>query len=214
MKHPGHCAPFSLHGSDLFRTVVAAPPYCGNKFTVLPCASGTKDCLFFPSKPGPCPCHWCPLLPILWRIMNSHYIKFNGPLQCPRSITPFHSKSYIYLFSLCSTDCFPFSGTDCLASGKPSCLLGDYPSYRRVGLKLFPLSCGDCVWKKSTESLYLTLPLPRPKQLILGSMLTAFWWKSACRSLHWFIMLLTLSTACCFQPPCFLACAARTNGFS
>lgn len=90
-----------------------------------------------------------------------------SPFNCRFSL----QESYIYLFSLHSTDCLPFSGTDCLASGKPSCLLGDYPSYRRAGSKLHPFSCGDGVWEKSTESLYLTLPLPRPKQLILGSLL-------------------------------------------
>lgn len=67
--------------------------------TVSPCASRTKDRLFFPSKPGACPCHQCPLLAILWGIMNSHYIKFNGPLPCLLSITPFHRKRVI---SICS----------------------------------------------------------------------------------------------------------------
>lgn len=60
---------------------------------------GTKGYFFFPSKPGAWLCHLCPSLPILWRIVNSHYIKLNGFLPCLLSITSFHCKRVI---SICS----------------------------------------------------------------------------------------------------------------
>lgn len=62
-------------------------------------ALGIKGYFFFPSKPGVWLCHLCPLLPILWRIMNSHYIKLNRFLPCLLSMTAFHSRRVI---SICS----------------------------------------------------------------------------------------------------------------
>lgn len=57
------------------------------------------------------------------------------PFNCCFSL----QESSLYLFSPHSTDSLPLSGTGCLASGKPSCLLGDHPSYRRAGSRLLPL---------------------------------------------------------------------------
>lgn len=100
MKHPGQCAPFSLHWFSLFLN-------CGGSPTILwqqvpQChfvRSGKRATFCFLLKPGASLCHLCPLLPILWRVMNSHYIKLKGFLPCLLSIAAFHCKRVI---SICS----------------------------------------------------------------------------------------------------------------
>lgn len=144
-----------------------------------------------------------------WSLYQIEWISPMPPFNCRFSL----QESHLCLFSPHSTDCLPFSGTGCLASGKPSCLLGDYPSYRRAASRLLPLrmvsgrkALNHCAFQSHPAS-------PRAEathfRLLAPWLLT-----SACRNLLWFIMLSTLSTAWCFQPACFLACAGRTKGCS
>lgn len=200
MKHPGQCAPFFLHWFDLFLSSGGSPTILWQQ--VLQCHSVH---FFFPPKPGAWLCHLCPLLPILRRIMNSHYIKLNGFLPCLLSIAAFHCRRVL---STCSHPIQQIPSHWVAQAAWPQ---ASHPAcwgtiHHTGGQDPDCFHLGWCL----EERCWITAS-PQAKathfRLLAPCLLT-----SACRNLLWFITLSTLSTAWCFQPACFLACAGRTKG--